>query len=246
MSKAHISESEQKKLHTKSGNVCAICKEVLVSPQRDGAACIGENAHIYGENPGSARYDSSKDDTFVNSEANLIFLCCNCHKRIDTEVSDFPADKLMRIKANHEAEVVRKLTQASMTYSCADLETLVKFLILPTTSRNSSISYSVLKIDSKIRKNDLDEIKDYITIGLTNNKTIDDYLNKHPDSSYSDRLNCAMSEKYRELKSQGISSVDIFYELWDFASGYSDEYNMKAAGLGIVAFFFEKCEVFEK
>ena len=76
--KATITPSNERKLQAKSGNRCAICKTVLVEPGNANAACIGENAHIYGENPGAARYNSSKEVSFVNSEQNLIFLCVIC------------------------------------------------------------------------------------------------------------------------------------------------------------------------
>ena len=69
-----ISLKEQRKLHAKSGNRCAICKTILVDVKNVDAACIGQNAHIYGEKPRAARYDATKDETFVNSEENLIFL----------------------------------------------------------------------------------------------------------------------------------------------------------------------------
>ena len=100
--KATISKRDERLLHTKSGNRCAMCRTVLVDTNNPSAACIGENAHIYGEKPDAARYDSTKDAAFVNSEQNLIFLCCNCHKKIDTDVSSYPADELFKLKAQHE------------------------------------------------------------------------------------------------------------------------------------------------
>ena len=59
-SKATIANKNERKLHSKSGNRCAMCKCVLVDVDNPNAACVGENAHIYGEKPGSARYDASK------------------------------------------------------------------------------------------------------------------------------------------------------------------------------------------
>lgn len=73
-SKATISKKAERLLHTKSGNRCAMCKAVLVDVGNPFAACVGENAHIYGEKPDAARYDAAKDSSFVNSEQNLIFL----------------------------------------------------------------------------------------------------------------------------------------------------------------------------
>ena len=55
-----------------------------------------------------------------------------------------------------------------------------------------------------------------------------------------------MAQKYQELKMQGLDNDEIFDELWDFASGKKSDFSYKAAGLGILTYFFEKCEVFEK
>ncbi|MCL1808214.1 MAG: toll/interleukin-1 receptor domain-containing protein [Clostridiales bacterium] len=101
MSKATISKRDERLLHTKSGNRCAKCKEILV----ENDACIGENAHIFGEKPGAARYDASKPAAYVNSEQNLIFLCSNCHIVVDRDVSRYTTEVLFSMKKEHESDV---------------------------------------------------------------------------------------------------------------------------------------------
>jgi len=59
--KANISKINERLLHTKSGNRCAMCKILLVDPNNPSTACIGENAHIYGEKADAACYDATKD-----------------------------------------------------------------------------------------------------------------------------------------------------------------------------------------
>lgn len=244
--KATISKKDERLLHTKSGNRCAMCKTILVDTGNPSAACIGENAHIYGEKSDAARYDATKDETFVNSEKNLIFLCCNCHKKIDTDVSSYPADELFALKAQHEQWVALKLEEESISYSFAELEVLAKYLVSPTTPMQVAPSFSLLKIDDKINKNSLQCVQKYITMGLSSNLTIEDYLNRHPDPSFATQLTNIMAQKYQELKSQGLDSYEVFDELWAFASGMHTDFSYQAAGLGILTYFFEKCEVFEK
>lgn len=244
--KAVISKKHERLLHTKSGNRCAMCKALLVDPENTSAACLGENAHIYGEKPDAARYDASKDEKFVNSESNLIFLCCNCHKKIDTDVASYPANDLFALKTKHEKWVVEMLEQESVSNSFAELEVLAKYLMSSTATSKATSSYSLLKINEKIQKNSLQPFKMYITMGLSSNSTIDDYLNKHPDPLFATQLTNIMASKYQDLKSQGLDNEEIFSELWDFASGKKSDFSYKAAGLGILTYFFEKCEVFEK
>lgn len=244
--KATISPKYERLLHTKSGNLCAICRAILVNPSNSSTACIGENAHIYGEKPGAARYDETIDSSFVNSEQNLIFLCCNCHKKIDTDISSYPASILFDIKSKHEQWVAETLKEKSVTYSFAELEVLAKYLMSSEVSAQNSSSYSLLKIDEKINKNSLNAFQTYITMGLSSNSTINDYLNKHPDPLFATKLTNIMAQKYQELKNQSLDNDEIFEELWDFASGNNSDFSYKAAGLGILTYFFEKCEVFEK
>lgn len=246
MAKATISKKNERLLHTKSGNRCAMCKTILVDTQNPSAACIGENAHIYGEKTDAARYDATKDEDFVNSEKNLIFLCCNCHKKIDTDVDSYPVKLLFDKKNEHEQWVVEMLKQESVSYSFAELEVLAKYLMSSATPMQNAQSYSLLKIDEKIKKNSLQRVQMYITMGLSSNYTIDDYLNKHPDPLFATQLTNIMAQKYQELKMNGLDNEEIFNDLWDFASGMQSDFSYKAAGLGILTYFFEKCEVFEK
>ena len=244
--KVTIKSSEQRKLHAKSGNRCAMCGTILVDVSNPNAPCLGENAHIYGEKPGAARYDASKKDDFVNSEKNLIFLCCNCHKKIDTDVDSYPAEDLFKIKEKHERHVMDQLTENAPNYTFAELEVLANYIINEQSSRENMQSYSLLNIKDKITKNSLQEVQGYISIGLTNLDTIEDYLNKHPDATLANRLTNAMATKYNALKIEGMDSISIFDELWSYASGDNEDYKYKSAGLGILSYFFEKCEVFEK
>jgi hypothetical protein len=244
--KAKIKPKDERILHTKSGNRCAICRAVLVDAGNPNAACIGENAHIYGEKPDAARYDASKDETFVNSEKNLIFLCCSCHKKVDTDTASYPVEKLFKLKTEHELWVEQSLEEQSMSYSFAELEVLANYLIKSNAQTPIPTSFYLLKIEKKIEKNALQDVQRFITMGLSSNSTIEDYFNRHPDPTLATQITNIMSNKYVTLKTQGLDSTDIFYELWDFASGAQSDFNYKAAGLGILSYFFEKCEVFEK
>lgn len=201
---------------------------------------------IYGEKPDAARYDAAKDSSFVNSEQNLIFLCCNCHKKIDTDVASYPANELFELKAQHEKWVTQKLEEESVSYSFAELEVLAKYLVSSTAPTQTSSSLSLLKIDEKIKKNSLQDVQKYITMGLSSNFTIEDYLNRHPDPLLATKLTSIMAQRYHELKASKLDSYEIFDELWTFASGNNSDFSYKAAGLGILTYFFEKCEVFEK
>ena len=243
--KANIGVKDQRILHSKSGNRCAMCRELLTDIRNGSVACIGENAHIYGEKPGAARYEASKDVKFVNSEKNLIFLCCNCHKKIDTDIESYSAEYLFELKRKHELWVKQMLEQ-SMNYTFAELEVLAKYILEKTDRGDVLKSYEILKIEEKIKKNSLENEKMYITMGLASNNVIKDFINNYPSPYFSSQLNSIMSNEYNRLKQEGVDSSEIFHELWDMTSGNRDEFVYRAAGLGILTYFFEECEVFEK
>jgi hypothetical protein len=237
-----ISDKDERRLHTKSGNRCAKCNIVLV----ENSVCIGENAHIYGEKQTSARYDASKSAEYVNSEQNFIFLCCNCHKIIDTEVLSYPPDKLFSMKEAHEKRVVQALQQGSIDYTFAELQVITAFLVREGGKATGSTNYQWLRLPDKIRKNQLADVQGYIDMGLLSVSRIENYLNRHPDPSFADRLTRIFVEKYTALKREEDEPISIFNTLWDFACENQTDYNYRSAGLALLVYFFEKCEVFEK
>lgn len=112
MAYKYITISQQKLLHVKSGNRCTICKKILA--EKDEIKSSGVNAHINGENPGSTRYDPNLSKDYINSEKNLIFICPNCHDKIDNiSPQDYPPDRLLKMKSEHE-ESVRTLPRKSL------------------------------------------------------------------------------------------------------------------------------------
>lgn len=244
--KAKISSRYERLLHTKSGNHCAMCRCLLVDGISNESACVGENAHIYGEKPGSARYDANLSDDYVNSYENLIFLCSSCHKKVDTEVNNFPPEKLFNLKKEHEEWVISKLEEGTNGFTFAELEVLAKHLMSIRVATKKKPDYNLLAIEKKIDKNSLQVVQNEINMGLTKITTIEDYLNRNPDIYFSERLNDIMVQQYLELKSRCSDNVEIFNALWDITSGYYTQFNYRAAGLGILVYFFEKCEVFEK
>ncbi|WP_434772574.1 hypothetical protein [Pseudomonas entomophila] len=63
---------------------------------------VGEAAHIYGAHPGSARYDAKMASSERSAITNAIWLCGNCHKRIDDDPDKYPSGLLFEWQRNHE------------------------------------------------------------------------------------------------------------------------------------------------
>jgi hypothetical protein len=108
-----ISNETRKRLWGKSGNRCVICRHELI--RRDAGsepgALVGQEAHIVARSPGGARYASLpvKDRDGYD---NLILLCANDHREVDTQPGRYTVERLRAMKREHELWVANRLDHA--------------------------------------------------------------------------------------------------------------------------------------
>jgi hypothetical protein len=69
---------------------------------------VGEECHIISKQTGGPRHQFMKDFDYDDGN-NLILLCCNHHKEIDTQIEQYPVERLRQIKTNHEKWVNENL-----------------------------------------------------------------------------------------------------------------------------------------
>lgn len=77
-----------------------------------GVVNVGEAAHIYGANPGSARYDPEMASANRSAITNAIWVCGNCHKMIDDDEIQFPAGLLFEWQREHERRIAEQVGKA--------------------------------------------------------------------------------------------------------------------------------------
>ncbi|MEW6379076.1 MAG: ABC-three component system protein [bacterium] len=241
---------DQKILCLRSGNRCAIpeChKELIINKtQGDCESIIGEMAHIKGENPNSARYDADMTDKERNCYDNLILVCGNCHKMIDDQVNTYTIGKLCQIKKQHEKWINESTEKEVVNVTFAELNVVTRYL--NSGQFVPSESFTIIPPREKIKKNSLSgEIERLITIGITQVNQVRHFIDNCPDAEFGERLKQRFVEEYERLKKEEeLSGDDLFFSLFDFASGKSNEFREKAAGLTVLVYLFELCEVFEK
>lgn len=241
---------QKKILGWRCGNRCAIpeCRKELIidRTENDCESIIGEMAHIKGEKQDSARYNPNMTDIERNSHQNLIILCRDHHKTIDDQPNTYTVEILYEMKRLHESWIKESTAKQVIDITFAELNIVTKYLI--SNQPVPSESYAIISPRDKIKKNKLSsETERLITMGIIQVRQVTDFIDKFPDIEFGDRLKQGFVLEYKRLRNENqIAGDDLFDGLFDFASGKSNDFKVRAAGLAVLVYLFEACEVFEK
>lgn len=89
-----------------SAGKCAKChRELLVEGKK--VCNVGEVCHIISKQKSGPRYQVGLED--YDCYDNLIILCANCHKEVDTNVEEYTVEKLKEMKSSHDRTNAEKL-----------------------------------------------------------------------------------------------------------------------------------------
>ena len=246
---SRIPPNEKILLYIKSGRRCAMpnCQQDLIEKtSSDKKIHISEAAHILPfSNHGPRASTHSNQDT-RNLEKNLILVCANCHVIIDKDPETYTVEKLREIKNNHENKVWEKLNNDIPNVGFSELEDILKYLSSDQITIQNE--YTLLTPTEKIKKNNLSsQVAQSIVRGMIGANQVSLYLEKHQDMQQGKRIRERFVEEYRKLRNEEkLTDDNLFWALCDFASLHSNEPEKTRAGLSVIVYLFEKCEVFEK
>ena len=238
-------------LALKSGDRCAFpdCPRNLSvnATPFDHGAITGEIAHIAGENPTAARYDVSMSDAERRGYANLIYLCGDHHTEIDRQERTYPVEWLHKSKAKHERYVFERLQAEQPNVGFAELEVLTKAIAGPRAAFDDNLD--LLPLREKMAKNAMSEASHgLLTMATSTTRETSAFveLSAALDPDFPDRIRAGFQAEYRRLFEDGFRGDGLFATLCNFASRGSSDIRQKVAGIGIVGYLFERCEVFER
>jgi len=178
----------------------------------------------------------------------LILLCPSCHKKIDDQPNTYSVEFLHRIKTEHEAWIIESTKNEVINVSFAELDIVTKHLIANQGIRSDSLI--LIPPRAKIAKNALsNSIEQMILIGMIQVKQVANFVEQITaiDSDFTNRLINGFVLEYEHLRNEeGIGGDDLFERLLEFSSAGSSNFKQRAAGLSVLVYLFEKCEVFEK
>lgn len=236
----------------RSGDRCAFpgCTSKLTvdAPTGGDPVIVGQAAHIAGENPTSARYDSEMSEAARDHCNNLIYLCGDHHTQIDKQEAHFSVIKLLQLKADHEAKVREGMNFAFAQIGFSELQIATEWVnrFQPSEEQHD---LSLLPPEEKIRKNSLQNgSRMTITMGLSVAKLVGDFVQHEAriDSDYPERLKAGFLEEYFRLRREGYRGDDLFDLMCDFAQRGMKGQSKRLAGIAVLVYLFEKCDVFEK
>ena len=75
-------------------------------------------------------------------------------------------------------------------------------------------------------------------------KFVENMVNIIPD--FPERLKAGFMREYQKLRKAGLEGNTLFDALHKFTCSCSPDYDLQAAGLAVLYYLFEKCEVFER
>lgn len=236
----------------RSGDRCANpeCGNPLVYEDEDNNILtnVGEAAHIAGERETAARYDPDMTDEQRNDYPNLIYLCTECHTVIDNNESFYTVDVLNEMKWQHEKTVRDAIIEAFAEIGFPELEMATQWIkvIQPALTTDD---YSIIPPEEKIKKNELtNDSRVTISMGLSVAKEVHSFVESEAsyDMDFPERLKAGFLEEYYRLRREGHKGDELFDLMCQYAQRGMGNQARKSAGLAVLIYLFERCEVFEK
>ncbi|MBF0135682.1 MAG: hypothetical protein H7833_02885 [Magnetococcus sp. DMHC-1] len=243
--------AEIKKLYGRSGNRCAFadCRRELVleATDADPTKQIGERSHIVGHSDDGPRGDPGFPRDQLDTYENSILLCPACHAQVDAQFNTYTVDRLRTIKADHERWVKKSLAAAMPSVGFPELEVVAKAIASPPSTPTDDFTITAPR--EKMAKNRLtSNVGQLITMGMVRSQEVSGYLQNMStfDPDFPERLKSGFLTAYQGFQAQNLDDDALFEALLEFASGGDMAFKRRAAGLAVLVYLFESCEVFEK
>jgi hypothetical protein len=225
------------------------CRQLCIVEQtaHDPAAMVGQIAHIIAHSNQGPRSDPMLSEKERDRYDNLILLCATHHLQVDGQANTYAIQQLRQWKADHEQWVQSALAQEMPRVTFRELEMVTSAIIalaMPVTT-----NFSITPPQEKMQRNRLTDKSSFrLTIGLSKAKEVGDFVKYIAalKSDFPEQLTAGFLNEYQKLLGSGLVGDALFQALTDFASGGSRAFDRQAAGIAVVAYLFEKCELFEK
>jgi len=224
------------------------CRRELAAPEteHDPTALLGEIAHIVSRSDAGPRADPGTPLEDRNRYDNLILLCPTHHTLVDRQDSTYTAETLRALKREHEEWVRAELTAGMHGVGFAELQVAARGIARRAMEPVSE--FAVTPPLQKMQRNALtDRVIDLVYLGAMRARDVAEFVEGMTAVSHDfpERLKAGFVEEYNARRNEGLHGDSLFEALRLFAAGDSRDLREQAAGLAILVYLFEKCEVFE-
>lgn len=224
------------------------CRKECVAEgtSKDRAAIFGKIAHIVAHSDVGPRADSTYPKELRDRYENLVLLCGNDHDIVDYQPNTYTISDLRGWKTEHEQWVRSSLAQEIPSVGFAELEVISRGLLSQPMKPEEVLTLTPPL--EKMAKNKLTTQSNYlVSLGLSKASEVETYVSHVAliDSEFPERLKGGFVEQYNKFREQEVEGDELFHLMHQYASGYSFDFKRQAAGLAVLMYFFEKCEVFE-
>ncbi len=132
--------------------------------------------------------------------------------------------------------------------TAVEIQTVLNFLAADSSGPAPEDGFDLTDLKPKLAKNHLTATTERLVgRALPLAREVENYVNGSYDSDFSKKVGARLIGHYQELTATGLSGDNAFVRLVDFASG--DEVRSEAffwGAAGIVTYYFEICDIFER
>lgn len=246
-----ISSRDRSILWARSAGRCAFpnCGESCTrdATHADRASVVGEVAHIVSRSDTGPRADLEVPQEIRDSYENLILLCPSHHALVDKQPNTYTAKKLRQWKVDHEKRIQRLVATGMARVGFPELESIIK--AISASPLSTDYSFDLTNLESKMQRNQLTPEGQYlVTTGIGQVSRVEQIVETlgRIRQNLSERLRAGFVTEYVRLRRDGHSGNELFLRMHSFASLRQHDIAYQAAGLAILVYFFDRCEVFER
>ena len=86
---------------------------------------------------------------------------------------------------------------------------------------------------------------DFLKLGWQKEALVQQYLRRTPNADLGEPIAEAFRRRYATLQGEGLSPDEIFGRLQEYAGATQGSPKRQVAGLAVLSYFFERCDIFE-
>ena len=250
-SSRHIRAPDRALIWSRSGGICCFpdCGLVCVEEANEGdpSVSIGEIAHIEANSDGGPRANPSLSLQARNSYPNLILFCPTHHTLVDAQENTYTVGMLRAWKTDAEERFLEIITQQIGSITFSELDVITR--ALADGQRVPSTPISVIPPQDKMDRNGLTEQTGLLVrLGMVQSTQVQEFVETMAglDGTFVQRLTSGFVNEYRTHRQAGLEGDSLFEALRRFSAQRRTDIKHQCAGLAVLVYLFERCEVFEQ